>query len=65
LQLAAQTDLSKEIDFVMTASSEEDKAKELDKLKHDIEDACVKRKISEMHYNLLNKKRVSCKYEQQ
>ena len=46
----------KEIDSVMTAPSEEDKEKELNEIKHDIEDACAKGKISELHYNLLNKK---------
>jgi hypothetical protein len=43
----------------MAAPSEKDKEKELNEIKYDIEDACAKGKISELHYNLLNKKRES------
>jgi hypothetical protein len=46
----------KEIDFVMVDRSGIDKEKELNKIKHEIDDACAKGKITELHYNLLNKK---------
>jgi hypothetical protein len=42
--------------FRMVCPSKEDKIKELNQIKYDIEDACAKGKISEMHYNLLNNK---------
>jgi hypothetical protein len=45
----------KEIDS-FTHLSERDKEKELNEIKYNIEDACAKGKISELHYNLLNKK---------
>ena len=37
---------------MMIAPSEKDKEKELNEIKYDIEDACAKGKISELHYNL-------------
>jgi len=45
----------KEIDS-FTHLSEKDKGKELNEIKDNIEDAYAKGKISEQHYNLLNKK---------
>ena len=56
ISIRYQEILRKEIDSVMIAPSEEDKEKELDEIKYDIEDACAKGKISELHYKLLNKK---------
>jgi uncharacterized membrane protein len=49
-------EIKKEIDSLMIDPSKEDKEKERNKIKDDIEDAYAKGKISEQHYNLLNKK---------
>jgi hypothetical protein len=56
VSICYQEILKKEIDSVINDPSDEDKDKELMGIKNDIEDACVKGKITELHYSLLNKK---------
>ena len=51
---------SRKIDSFIHLSEKE---KGLNEIKDNIEDAYAKGKISEQHYNLLNKKRVFCEYK--
>ena len=47
---------SKEIDSVMIGSFEQDIERELGEIRYNIEDACAKGKINELHYTLLKEK---------
>jgi YVTN family beta-propeller protein len=56
ISISYQEIFKREIDSVMIVSSDKDKEKGLNEIRDDIENACAKGKISELHYNLLNKR---------